>query len=240
MAPNPSRKLEIPGPSIQDMGVSESSRLEVRWIVPGSAPPLTAKWFARFPSTTEEREDLYLVMPRLPNLAVKIRGGQALDVKEFRGTRGVLELTGFGQGRLESWRKWSFPFGETGPSREEPSGWRRVTKQRRLTAFLPDEDTFVPVLPVPAALPICSVELSEVAVDDAQWWTLAFESNGPEDRLQETIEATARRIGEPPAPADLQFDLTLSGPYSEWLTKLDRRRRTDRLWQQAGRRYDEA
>jgi len=120
VAPNPSRKLEIPGPSIQDMGVSESSRLEVRWIVPGSAPPLTAKWFARFPSTTEEREDLYLVMPRLPNLAVKIRGGQALDVKEFRGTRGVLELTGFGQGRLESWRKWSFPFGETGPSRENP------------------------------------------------------------------------------------------------------------------------
>ena len=240
MTPNTGRKFDVGDASLHEMGVSESSRLEVRWIVPGSAPPSTDAWFARFPSTTEEREDLYLVRPRLPNLAVKIRGTQALDVKEFRGTRGVLELSPFGEGRLESWRKWSFPFGHEGPSLEEPSGWRRVSKQRKLTAFLPDKDIFVPALPAPAGILICSVELSQVAVDEALWWTLAFESTGPEDRLQDAIEATARRIGQPSVPAHLQFDLMLSGPYSEWLKKLERRRSTDRLWRQAGSRHNEA
>ena len=215
-----------------------SSRLEVRWIATGSVPPSTAEWFARFPSRSEEREDIYLVLPQLPNLAVKIRGGEALDIKEFRGTRGVLELSGIGQGRLESWRKWSYSFGNHSPSREEPPGWRRVTKRRRLTAFLPDEDALVPALQVPAELLVCSVELSEVAVDEAQWWTLAFESTGPEERLQEAIEATACRIAGTQAPAHL--DLSLSGPYSEWLTKLERSRRIDRLWRQAGGRLGEA
>jgi hypothetical protein len=224
--------------STQEAGMSGSSRLEIRWIVEGSLPPSTAEWFARVPSRSEEREDIYLVMPQLPNLAVKIRGGVALDIKEFRGSWGVLELSGIGEGRLESWRKWSYSFGIDSPSREEPPGWRRVTKRRRLTAFIPDENALVPTFQVPAELLVCSVELSEVAVDDAPWWTLAFESTGPEERLQEAIEVTAHRIAGTQASAHL--DLSLSGPYSEWLTKLERRRRTDRLWRQARGRRREA
>jgi hypothetical protein len=235
MSRNSSQRFGIGGVSVHDAGALGSPRLEARWIVSGSVPPSTVDWFAQLPSRYEQRDDLYLVTPKLADLAVKIRGGVALDVKEFHGQRGVLDLSGIGRGRLESWQKWSFSLGPEGASREEPHGWRRVTKRRRLTSYLPDEDELVPAFQVPAELLACSIEFSEVAVDDASWWTVAFESTGPEERLEEAIEATANRLTEADPPADLRLDLSCSGPYSEWLTKLERRHRTDRLWQQARR-----
>ena len=59
--------------------------LEMRWIFPGKLASETSNWFARFPSRTESREDMYLLDPQLPELSVKVRGGGALDVKAFRG-----------------------------------------------------------------------------------------------------------------------------------------------------------
>ncbi|HLX88139.1 MAG TPA: hypothetical protein VKR22_06750, partial [Acidimicrobiales bacterium] len=211
-----------------------STRLEVRWIVPGPIPASTDEWFSRFPARREERDDIYQVTPQLPDLAVKIRGGSALDVKEFHGTRGVIDLMGIGRGRLESWKKWSFSFGTQRIRRKESPGWRRVTKRRRLTAFIPDEDSLVPAFEAPPDLLVCSVELSEFIVDDTSSWTLAFESTGPEDRLREAMEATASRIVSRDLPAHLRLDLKHSGPYSEWISKLEHRRRTDRLWRQVG------
>ena len=51
--------------------------LEVRWIFPGQLETAVARWFARFPATTESREDTYLLDPHLPGLSVKVRGGGA-------------------------------------------------------------------------------------------------------------------------------------------------------------------
>ncbi|HEV3288419.1 MAG TPA: hypothetical protein VG123_05460, partial [Streptosporangiaceae bacterium] len=89
--------------------------LEVRWIFPGRLPSAVAGWFGRFPARTESREDTYLLDPQLPGLSVKIRGGQVLEVKAYRGSPGILEVTGCARGRLESWQKWSFPFSPPSP-----------------------------------------------------------------------------------------------------------------------------
>jgi hypothetical protein len=53
-----------------------------------------ARWFARFPATAQSRVDAYLLDPPLPGLSVKIRGGEALEVKAYRGSPGILEVPG--------------------------------------------------------------------------------------------------------------------------------------------------
>src|SRR5512140_3050815 len=107
--------------------VTEGARsLEVRWIFPGQLEAAVARWFGRFPARTESREDTYLLDPRLRGLSVKIRGGVALEVKAYRGSPGILEVAGRARGRVESWQKWSFPFGPPGQDRGDPAGWRSV------------------------------------------------------------------------------------------------------------------
>ena len=67
--------------------------LEMRWIFPGQMEAAVARWFGRFPAGTESREDTYLLDPQLPWLSVKVRGGGALEVKAYRGSPGILEVT---------------------------------------------------------------------------------------------------------------------------------------------------
>jgi hypothetical protein len=75
--------------------------LEVRWIFPGQLETAAARWFARFPATTESREDTYLLDPHLPGLSVKVRAGRALEVKAYRGSPGTLQVPGRARGRIE-------------------------------------------------------------------------------------------------------------------------------------------
>jgi hypothetical protein len=90
--------------------VTEGARsLEVRWIFPGQLETAVAGWFGRFPARTESREDTYLLDPRLRGLSVKVRGGAALEVKVYRGSPGILEVTGRARGRMQAWQKWTFP-----------------------------------------------------------------------------------------------------------------------------------
>jgi hypothetical protein len=100
--------------------------LELRWIFPGQLDGAVAGWFGRFPALVESREDTYLLDPQLPGLSVKVRGGGALEVKAYRGSPGLLEVTGRARGRLEFWQKWSFPFSPPRQSSADPPGWRPV------------------------------------------------------------------------------------------------------------------
>ena len=94
----------------RDSRVTEGIRsLEVRWIFPGQLETAVAAWFARFPAELETREDTYLLSPGLPGLSVKLRAGAALEVKEYQGSPGLLDMAGCARGRMESWQKWSFP-----------------------------------------------------------------------------------------------------------------------------------
>ena len=98
--------------------------LEVRWFFPGQLETAVARWFERFPAETQSREDTYLLDPQLRGLSVKVRGGSALDVKVYRGSRGILYLPGRARGRMESWQKWSFPFSRPADkSWHAPKSW---------------------------------------------------------------------------------------------------------------------
>jgi len=62
--------------------------LEIRWMFPGELDTAVAGWFGRFPAEAQAYEDIYLLDPPLPGLSVKIRSGQAFEVKTYRGSRG--------------------------------------------------------------------------------------------------------------------------------------------------------
>ena len=119
----------------EDPAAGPVDSLEVRWIVPGQLPPAMLEWFARFPAGTETRQDAYLLQPRLRGLSVKLRDGSALDVKSYLGSPGILDLPRGGRGRLESWRKWSFPSGLPGPGGADLPGWVVVGKTRCTSWF---------------------------------------------------------------------------------------------------------
>ena len=121
--------------SAEEPAAGPVDSLEVRWIVPGQLPSAIREWFERFPAGTETRQDAYLLQPRLRGISVKLRDGRALDVKSYLGSPGILDLPSGGRGRLESWRKWSFPSGLPGRGGADPPGWVVVGKSRRGSWF---------------------------------------------------------------------------------------------------------
>jgi hypothetical protein len=191
--------------------------LEVRWIFPGQLEAAVAGWFGRFPAGAESREDTYLLDPPLPGLSVKVRGGEVLEVKVYRGSPGILEVTGRARGRMESWQKWSFPFSTPSPGSGDPPGWTPVAKRRRISRFSSASRQIV----VPTAglgQPSCEVELTEVQASGQHWWTLGFEATGPDDLLRSELQATAALVfahalpGAEPGPDQ-------SRSYAQWLSQ---------------------
>jgi hypothetical protein len=191
--------------------------LEVRWIFPGQLEAAVAGWFGRFPAGAESREDTYLLDPPLPGLSVKVRGGGALEVKVYRGSPGILEVTGRARGRMESWQKWSFPLSTPSPGSGDPPGWTPVAKRRRISRFSSASRQIV----VPTAglgQPGCEVELTEVQASGQHWWTLGFEATGPDDLLRSELQATAALVfahslpGAEPGPDQ-------SRSYEQWLSQ---------------------
>ena len=192
--------------------------LEVRWIFPGQLDAATAGWFGRFETRTESREDSYLLDPQFPGLSVKVRGGRALEVKWYRGSPGMLEVTGRARGRLESWQKWSFPCRPLRQGSRDPAGWRPVRKRRRISRFPVGGGPTV----APAAgggQPVCEVELTEVRVFGLDWWTLGFEATGPGGLLRGELEATAALVFAQALPGGTEPGLNESRSYAEWLSQ---------------------
>jgi hypothetical protein len=97
--------------------------LEVRWIFPGQMETAVAEWFGRFPAESQSREDTYLVDPQLRGLSVKVRGGAALELKVYYGSLGILDLVRRARGRMEFWRKWSWPMSPLHLDIGDLAGW---------------------------------------------------------------------------------------------------------------------
>jgi hypothetical protein len=165
--------------------------LEVRWIHPGRLPALLLERLEPFEAGIEVREDLYLVDPVLPDVSVKIRGGVQLDVKAFRHSPGRLSLPGGTRGRLELWERWSFPLAAVPQPLVAAADWTRVEKRRRRRSFAPADDGLVERPRANAVSRGCSLEVTEVSIDGAVWWTLGLEAVGPLDTLHRDLHAAA-------------------------------------------------
>ena len=193
--------------------------LEVRWIFPGQIETAVAEWFGRFPAETQSREDTYLVDPQLRGVAVKVRGGVALEVKVYRGSPGILDLPGRARGRLQSWQKWSFP---TSPDRQDSgdlAGWRPVRKRRRISRFTPAGGPVMVQGAGPGPQPRCAAELTEVRISDQDWWTLGLEATGSGDVLRSALQAAAALVFAQAMPSDVELGLDESRSYAEWLSQ---------------------
>jgi hypothetical protein len=195
--------------------------LEVRWILPGELETAVVGWFARFTAATESREDTYL-LPHLPGLSVKIRGGRALEVKVYGGSPGILEVAGQALGRMESWEKWSFPCGELTQGNEIAACWRPVHKRRRIGWFSLASEPTLARAPALGGEPGCAVELTEVLTGGEAWWSVGFEATGPADLIRRELEATAALVFTHALPGGVELGTDDSRSYAEW------------LWQRAG------
>ena len=202
-----------------DSPVSEGvGSLEVRWIFPGQLTAAVARWFGRFPAGTESREDSYLLDPPLPGLSVKVRGGGALEVKVFGGSPGMLEVAGRARGRMESWRKWSFPLRPRSQHRAGLAGWRPVSKRRRISRFSSAGGQMVTLAAGLGDERRCEVELTEVRTGGQHWWTLGFEATGPADLLRSELQATAALVFAQALPGGAQPGPEQSSSYAQWLS----------------------
>ena len=192
--------------------------LEVRWIFPGQLSTAVAAWFERFPAETESRDDAYLLAPHLRGLSVKLRGGKALDVKVYRGSPGILDITGRVRGCLESWQKWSFPYATVSHDSGNPAGWAAVSKTRRISRFSLVSGRTLARVPGPGD-PVCAVELAEVSTRGEAWWSLGFEATGPADLLRGQLEATAALVFTETLPGGVEPGPDDSRSYAEWLSQ---------------------
>jgi hypothetical protein len=191
--------------------------LEVRWIFPGQLGTAVAGWFGRFPARTESREDIYLLDPQLPGLSVKVRGSEALELKAYRGSPGILEVAGRARGRMESWQKWSFPCRPLRQGGAAPVGWRPVRKWRRISRFSLVSGRVVVHAPGLGGEPGCEVELTQVRTRGEDWWTLGFEATGPTALLRGQLEATAALVFAQAVPGSVEPGPDESRSFSEWL-----------------------
>ncbi len=191
--------------------------LEVRWIFPGQLEAAVAGWFGRFPAGVESREDTYLLDPPLRGLSVKIRGGEALEVKVYRGSPGMLYVAGRARGRLESWQKWSYLCGPLSQDSGDPACWRPVRKRRRINRFSLASGRIVSRSLGLGHEPRCEVELTEIRTSDQDWWSLGFEATGPAELLRTALETTAALVFTQALPPGVELGPGESRSYAEWL-----------------------
>ena len=147
-------------------------------------------------------------------------GGAALEVKAYRGSPGILDVTGRARGRLLLWQKWSFPFSPLSQERAEPAGWRPVSKGRRISQFSLTSGQTAARGPRLIQEPRCEIELTEVRTSGQYWWTLGFEATGSADLLRSELEATAAVVFAHAMPGGMKPGPDESRSYAQWLGQL--------------------
>lgn len=189
--------------------------LEVRWILPGLLEPAMADWFGRFPAEVAARQDAYLVDQELRGLSVKVRGGAAFEVKVYRGSPGILDLSSYARGRTESWQKWSFPLTSLAQDGAGLAMWTVIGKRRRVIQFQMAGSRVVAVPgPATATEPRCAVELTEIDAGGQAFWSLGFEAKGPADLLRRLLRDSAAVLFAQAPPLRLNLDMSCCQSYA--------------------------
>lgn len=176
---------------------------EVRWFLEGPIPAEARRWFRAVAGDpeVEVRTDRY-VRPTSPDgLGVKWRSGK-LEVKRRVEVVGEEQVHARVAGRVERWRKWSFPLAPPAELAQPAGDWIAVAKRRQVRYFAADPDRirWVESGEIPAHL--CGLELGAVRIGDAEWWSVCLEAFGPDEAaLVERLRRVATHVvagGEPP------------------------------------------
>ena len=126
---------------------------------------------------------------------------------------------GRARGRIESWRKWSFPIGLLGPDEAGPPGWTVVHKRRRMSRFQLVSGRLTADVLEQATESACTVDLTEVRSGGETWWSLGFEATGPAALLRSTLQGTIALMFAKAPPGDVEFDMRHSQSYADWLSR---------------------
>ena len=171
---------------------------EIRWFLPGPLPTAVGAWFAAVATDPrrERRTDRYLV-PESGGVGQKHREGRA-EVKT-RTAGGEALACGRVAGTSEHWRKEVVDALPPGPR-------LAVHKARRLCRAVTSTAS-------------CTLEVSEVAVGEAVWWTVCLEALAPTTAARERTlrEAAQRWLAHPDTPV---LPAEAARGYPAWLLAL--------------------
>ena len=193
---------------------------EVRWFFEGPVPVSVRFWFHAVAGQPglEQRTDRY-VRPASPDgLGVKWREGK-IEVKRLTEVVGEETFHPRVAGRVEAWRKWSFPLAEAAELARPAGDWVEVEKARRVRYFAAPPDGAVRPLDGGEQTPhACGLELGEMRVGEAVWWSVCLEAFGPDeaalaDRLRRVAEHVVRAAEPPDLPAQA------ARSYPAWLCR---------------------
>nr|WP_290225844.1 hypothetical protein [Trichocoleus desertorum] len=195
---------------------------EVRWFHLGTIPDAIAQWFqqaelGQYLAPPMERQDTYLLVPRHEYLGLKLRQGN-LEVKLRQAELGVQNFDSGWQGKVEQWVKWSGDSSCQSLAGGEQSlaqgTWINVQKVRsqRQYEVLPNR-TCVAV-PLGQSMPTgCTMELTQLTINNTAWWSLAFEATG--DRQIESLNSVVDWVSSTHYPGTLTANCSYA--YPRWL-----------------------
>jgi len=176
--------------------------LELRWFLSGSVPDAAKRWFEALGPDVEleSRTDRYLIPTESDDLGLKVREGR-VEAKQRTG-REEERCWGHAEACPEAWRKWTL--GLATHASLTP-GWVDVSKTRRQRWVQRDGAG-------------CALELAEVVLDGAVWWSICLEASGgtPGSRQLVFQEAAARWLGRSGAPA---LPVGAAFGYPAWLRR---------------------
>ncbi|MCC5634257.1 hypothetical protein LC593_00020 [Nostoc sp. CHAB 5844] len=168
--------------------------IELRWFYPGTIPTEIEEWFPQNCSP-EKREDWYLYAPGCNYLGIKLRQ-ERLEVKWRKAELGVVRFGELIEGKAEKWGKWMCS-DSTGESFQPAmvfgnSIWVNVQKVRRLQYYQILAHSSVQAVANDENIDnSCSVEITQLLIQEQAWWSLALEAVGEYSHLLENLRATA-------------------------------------------------
>lgn len=196
---------------------------EIRWFYPGRIPEGIKVWFHQYclidqEQLPQEREDVYLYIPGSDFLGIKLREG-SLEVKWRTAELGVVSFRELVSGKAEKWTKWSC--NDATQEAFQPatvlgkSSWVSVQKVRYLQHYEVFTDFSVQPTNDECIDNGCSLEVTQLLIQNEPWWSLALEANGEDDRLMANLQATARTVFN--TYQEVKLLATASYAYPHWL-----------------------
>lgn len=198
---------------------------ELRWFYRGTLPAEIADWLAadslgNYLSTPESREDVYLCVSECEYLGIKLRQ-KRLEIKLRKAELGTMSFGNNLEGKAEKWVKWSCedPTAESviPPDLLQKAPWVSVQKVRQQRKYKINADRTLKSVPMNRTVSEgCNLEITQLTIRDNDWWSLALEASGEENRLTENLEITANWVFKNNGVLELRSQNSYA--YPKWLS----------------------